>query len=133
MFFVNHNLFPHYWWRRLNLTHQCRDAGTQIYQKVRSLEERAHKLEKCLIILVVACLHQTHIIQVSRENISIFVDSSVLDDIVAALAYLHHLTETAVKEIYLQVERPALHIFIKTLQIRIVVDLLEMRLPSEML
>jgi hypothetical protein len=65
--------------------------------------------------------------------VGIFIDGTVLDDVLAAVADVHHLTEATVEEENLDVERPTLHVLIETVQIRIMFNLLIMRLPIEML
>ena len=63
----------------------------------------------------------------------ILIDGTVLDDILATIADVHHLTETAVEEENLDIERPSLHILVKAVEIGIVFHLLIMRFPVEML
>ena len=68
-----------------------------------------------------------------REDMGILVDGTVLDDVLAAVTDIHHLTEAAVEEENLDIERPALHVLIETIEIRIVLHLLVMGIPVEML
>ena len=97
------------------------------------MQELGHQLEERLVVLEVAGFHQAHRIKVGREDVRIFVDGAVLDDVFAALADVHHLTETAVEEENLDVERPALHVLIEAVEVRVVFNFLIMRLPVEVL
>ena len=63
----------------------------------------------------------------------VLVDGAILNHVLAAIADVHHLTEAAVQEEDLDVERPALHVLIETVEIRIVLHFLVVRLPVEML
>ena len=52
----------------------------------------------------------------------IFKNRSVLNNRLISVLDIHHLAESGVEEIYLQVERPTLHFFIEIVQIGIVVS-----------
>ena len=48
------------------------------------------------------------------EYVCVLVDGAVLYYLIAGTANLHNLVETAIEEVYLQVETPSLHEFIKS-------------------
>lgn len=71
--------------------------------------------------------------QVGCEYVCVLVDGAVLYYLIAGTANLHNLVETAIEEVYLQVETPSLHVFIKIIQIRIIIHIFKMGLPAIML
>ena len=51
--------------------------------------------------------------QVAGEYVGVFVDGSVLDDVTFRLFYLETLFHPAAQKIDLEVERPAVHVFVE--------------------
>ena len=68
--------------------------------------------------------------QIRSKNVSVLVNGTVLNHSLARFQYLQNLIVAAVKEEYLQIERPALHIVVKVVHIR-VVGLFVVSLPLE--
>src|SRR5512138_3479104 len=68
--------------------------------------------------------------KVRCKDISILVDGPVLDYCLFRFFYLEYLAESRIKEVDLQVEGPSLHILIKIIQVRIVIDIFIMWSPS---
>ena len=72
-----------------------------------------------LVIVKIARVHQSHGVQVRREDIGILIQRPVLDDVLALLPDVQQLTRPGMKIVNLDIERPAPHILIKTVDIRI--------------
>ena len=70
--------------------------------------------------------------EVGGEDAGVLVDSPVLDDDIAAPGNVHHVLEPLVQEIYLEIERPALHVGVKISQIWVEINGLEFRGPAVM-
>src|SRR5690554_3209012 len=62
----------------------------------------------------------------------IFINGPVLDNITAALADFHDLTETAVEKVNLEIEGPAFHLIVKIFQVGIFNDFFVLSFPSKM-
>ena len=114
----------------LNLLYKIRDGGLQINEKVRHLHQGHHKVEEVGICLEIPRAHQTHIVEVRSEDSRILVDGPVLNDDIVGLGNLHHVLETLVQEINLEIERPSAHILIEVREIWIEIDRLVFRCPS---
>src|SRR5690606_14423697 len=84
------------------------------------------------VVLEIAVRHQSHRVKVGSEDVSILVNRTILNDGFSALPDLKNLTETAVEEVYLKVERPSFHLMVKIVKIRVVYNVFKMRLPLEM-
>ena len=67
--------------------------------------------------------------EVRGEDAGVLVDGAVLDDDVLLLGDLHHVLETLVQEVDLQVEGPPLHVFVEVGEVGVEVDGLELRGP----
>ena len=72
-----------------------------------------------LVVVEVAGIHQSHGMQVGSENVGIFVQGAVLDDILAFLMGVEKLACASVQIVNLDVERPTTHILVKTVDIGI--------------
>jgi hypothetical protein len=59
--------------------------------------------------------------EVRGKDTSILIDCTVLDDDLVKLRDIYHILESLVEEIYLEIERPSLHIFIEISKIRIII------------
>lgn len=116
----------------LNVRHQGRDAGPEIDQQVWRLDLGRHGFEKLEVILKIPGRHQPHVVQVGREDVGIFVYSTVLHHRSVTAEDLEHLLITAVEEEDLKVERPALHVVVEVAQVGVVIGRFVMNVPSEM-
>jgi hypothetical protein len=70
--------------------------------------------------------------QVGSKNMRIFIDGSVLYDHLVTILNFNDLLESVIQEIHLQVERPAGHILIKIVEIRIILNIFKSGLPVVM-
>ena len=68
--------------------------------------------------------------KVRSEYACVLIYGPVLDDDVIALGDLHHILESLVQEVNLEIERPPFHILIKISEIWIEVNRLELWRPS---
>src|SRR5882762_8844862 len=71
--------------------------------------------------------------QVGREDMRILINGPVLDHRLGPRVDLQQLVQPAVQKEDLQVERPARHVLIKIVQVRIMIHILELRDPFVML
>ena len=71
--------------------------------------------------------------QVRRKDVCIFINRAVLDHGLSRFPDLDDMPEPAVQEENLEIERPPLHVFIKTMQVGIGVHILEMCFPFQVL
>ena len=114
----------------LYLRHYVRYAAAYVNHQVGQPHERHHEVEQVGIVGKVAVAHVALLMQVWCEYLCILKDGAVLYDYVVGLGNLHHLFETAVEEIDLQVERPPLHVAVEVGKIWVVVNRLEAWCPS---
>jgi hypothetical protein len=70
--------------------------------------------------------------EVGSKNISIFINGPVLDHVFSAVSDLNYLPEPGIQKIDLQVKRPALHVLVKTMQVRIVFNIFVLWFPIKM-
>ena len=70
--------------------------------------------------------------EVWGKNIGILINRTILNDRFARFSDLKDLVKPGIEELDLKVERPTLHICIKIVQVRIIIDILIMRFPHEM-
>ena len=90
----------------LNLGNEVRNRGAQVDEQVRIADKGHHQVEEVGIILEVSCGHQAHVVKIGGENPGIFVDGAVLNDDIVGLGDVHHILESLVEEVNLEVERP---------------------------
>ena len=114
----------------LDMTHECRDAASDIDHQVGQFHQTDHQVEEISIVCEVTVAHQSLVMQVGCENLSVLEDSTVLDDGFLVLCYFHHVVEALVQEIDLQVERPSFHVLVVVSEVRVVVHRFEVRLPT---
>ena len=103
----------------LNLRHQVRDRRTDINHQVGHLDQRHHQVKEVAVVVKIAVGHKALPMQIGCKDTCVLVDSTVLNNVIGSLAYLHHVFKTLIKEIDLQVKTPPLHIGVEVLQIRI--------------
>jgi len=117
----------------LDLVYQGRNRCAQVNEQVGRFDKGTHQVKQCEVIFEVTCGHQAHAVEVRCEDIGILIDGPVLDDIFARLADLDDLAEPAVQKIDLQVERPALHVLVKVIEIGIIIHVFILGFPGIML
>lgn len=120
----------------LNLLNEFGQIGAQVEQQVRRIDHANHGVEQAAIVVVITLRHQARLVQVSGENMRVFVDRAVLNDaFIRRLDLLDvlGLAEAAIEKIHLQMKRPAGHIIVKILQIRIMVNVFEKYFPVEVM
>jgi hypothetical protein len=104
-----------------------RHIGPQIDEEVGGLEERSHQLESLLVVVEIAGVHQSHGMEVGREDISIFIKGAVLNDIGSLFLDVEELAGASMEVVNLDIERPTAHILIETVDIGIRLCRLENR------
>jgi hypothetical protein len=80
-----------------------------------------HGMKDVQITLVISITDVAALVKVGRENVSVFVNGSILNDGFIAVADLVYLIKPTVQEIDLQVKSPTRHVGIEILEVRIVV------------
>ena len=113
----------------LDMTHECRDAASDIDHQVGQFHQTDHQVEEISIVCEVTVAHQSLVMQVGCENLCVLEDSTVLDDGFLVLCNFHHVVEALVQEIDLQVERPSFHVLVGVSEVRVVVHRFEVWLP----
>ena len=109
------------------------DIGSQIDQKIRRLHEIDHGIVDVEITLVVAIVDVAAGVEVSCEDVCVFVYRAILYDRSTTLADLAHLVETAIQKIYLQMKRPLRHVAIEIAQVWVLIHRFIQGSPSVVL
>ena len=117
----------------LDLAHQRRHARAEVDEEVRRAEVRRHDGEERRVVLVVAAVHEAHVVEVAREDLHVLVDAPVLHDGLGRALDLLLVPEAAGEEVHLEVEAPARHVAVEVREVRVVVDALVERAPAEVL
>ena len=104
-------------------------ARLYVYHEVRQFHERHHEVEEVRIVVKVSVAHVPLRMQVRGKDACILKYRAVLYYCVFTLGDFHNFLETLVQEIYLQIERPPLHVMIEIFKIRIVVYWFKTRNP----
>ena len=104
-------------------------ARLYVYHEVWQLDERHHEVKEVGVVGKVPVAHVSLRMEVRRKDARILKYRAVLDDGLFALRDFNNFLETLVQEIYLQVERPPLHVMIEIFKIRVVVHRFETRNP----
>ena len=105
----------------LDLAHEVRYRASEVDQKVRRVYKRHHQVEEVRVVFEVSCAHQSHAVEVRREDARVLVDCAVLDDHFVELGDVDYVLEALVQEVYLEVERPSFHILVEVCKIRVIV------------
>ena len=108
-----------------DLRNQVGNGAADVNQQVRQSHQAHHQVEKLAVIREIAVAHITLGMQVRGKDPGIFEDGAVLNDGPLALGYFHHIAETLVQEVNLQIEGPTVHVSIEVFQIWIHVHGLE--------
>jgi len=114
----------------LDVAYEGRDAATDVNHEVGEFHQANHEVEEVGVVVEVSVAHHADVVQVRCEDLGILEDGTVLDDSVLALGYFHNIMESLVEEVYLEIERPSLHILVVVGEIWIVIDWLEVWLPA---
>src|SRR5258705_6377664 len=85
------------------------------------------------VTLVIAVVDVATGMKVLRKNISVFVNSPVLNNCLLAFADNPHLAKPAVEEVDLKMKGPTGHVFIEITKVRVGVDRLIQGSPAVML
>ena len=88
----------------LDLLHEVRNRRAQVDQQVGIAHHLLHQLEEGGVVVEVAGVHQSHVVQVRREYHRVLVDGAVLDDVLPRVLELHDVLEPLVEEVHLEVE-----------------------------
>ena len=116
----------------LDLVHQGWNRCLKVNKQIRRLNQWLQILKKGGVIFKITLGHEPHIKEVGRKNIGIFIDGPVLYYRLLAVPYFYQVLDPMIQKVYLQVKRPARHIFIKIHHIRLVLNILKMRFPLVM-
>ena len=114
----------------LDVLHQGRNAALDVYHEVWELDQTNHEVEEVGIIGEITVAHHADVVQIRGKDTGILEDGTILHDGLVAARNLHHVMETLVQEVNLEIERPALHILIIISEIRIIIHWLEVCLPA---
>lgn len=109
----------------LYLADERGDVTFEVDEKVGWLNKRGEKFEHLDVVLEVACVEESHGMEVGRKDIGIFIQGAVLDDVGVGFPDVDELFEAGVEKINLKIEGPAAHVFVKTVDVRVVVGWLK--------
>ena len=116
--------------RCCHVINEVRDGTSDVNEQVWELHQRHHEFEKVGVIIEITLRHEPHVMQIRGKDTCIFKDSTVLYDCILWPWDVYNITKSLVKEVYLEIERPSFHVVIVIFQVWIVVNWLEMSLPS---
>ncbi len=117
----------------LYLVYQCRYGSPEVDEQIGWLDECFEVVKEGGVVLVVALGHQAHIKQVGSEDAGIFINSAVLYHTGFTIPYFYEVLDAVIEKVYLQVEGPAGHVFIKINQVWVVFHIFKMRGPLVLL
>ena len=116
-----------------NLRHKIGDGRADVDHQIGELDERHHEIEEIGVVGEVAVAHHAHGMQVGGEDACVFKNGTILNDGFFAPRNGHHILKSLVEKVDLQIERPALHIFIEVFEIGVEVYGFEEGRPSVVL
>ena len=110
---------------------ELRNRTAKEDHKSRRAEVFDHRLEQLTVVGVVSFVELPLLIERSCEDVRIFVDGTVLDRAGWRFFDLFMSIESVIKEIDLEWEGPAAHVFIEVSEVRIVLNRFEVGLPAK--
>ena len=114
----------------LDVFHQMRDGGLQIYHEVGHAHDSHHRFKQFHIAIEITVIKVAHRMIVDGEDIDSLKNAPVLDDGFFRVGDVKQVPETLLKEINLQRERPSGDVLVIVLEIRIVFDRLKLGRPA---
>lgn len=106
----------------LDLLHQLWNVGFQVNQQVWRQNKIDHGMKQVQVVLIVPVVHEPTGVEVRGENVSVLVNSPILDNCFVVLPDLADLVEAAVEKINLEVKRPLFHVIIEIAEIGVVIN-----------
>src|SRR4051812_30395423 len=71
--------------------------------------------------------------KIGRKDHRILMNGPVLNNDLGTFLYFDDLAKAIVEEVHLQVERPARHVFVEVVEVRIVLDVFKLWQPTKVL
>lgn len=117
---------------RLYMRYQGGDARPEVDEQIGRLHLRGHGAKQIEVVIEVAGGHEAHVVQVGGKDVGVFKDGAILNDGALALQDFENLPVTAVEEVNLKIERPAMHVVVEIAEVGIVLGAFVMHLPAEL-
>lgn len=82
----------------LNMTHQGRDATSDVNHEIRKFHQTDHEIKEVCIVFKIPVTHHTDIMKIWCENLRIFKDGSILNNRIITLGYFYYIMKSLIQE-----------------------------------